>query len=1103
MEKKQQLKIDNNFKNTKRQQRKSIISKIEKLNTGDRYWKYSYGRSLEDTKKVYDTIASRHNYRVVIPLRNEQRIKLAEKLGDRKLRNLSFETLRQRYIETMERKAQINNFRKQLVQKAERVRINQYGRYKEQYLNKKIDNKNVLANLIKNSRPGDRLVLRAERNGKFIYRNISNADQATRRIYLQILADSYKQDEMGIADSAGDLNALYILENNPTLVKIMNNRGRNKAGLYFPFYNKTNIDLSKYQIYKEENDLTNSEHCLIYTLRQAGIENNVLSRIATTFIYSNHYLKKELHKVSNIINRKICLNEYDPSNTLRKYYYGDDFVADGSDNKEKECINIALYKNHYFIFENTIYTHFVTRNYDRCKEYKRFHNITSIEKRDEKVYTIRDKKFQTVSSLTLVKRLLDHGHMKRIEYKKHEILEHVIDLKGIATEQRPFVFKEKFIRRNKIFFADTETVLNDDKKHILYMAAIIDDTEDNVFLSKSYLAHSDLFNYIVSRTNKSDYIICYFHNLKYDSAILSPLFKYTGSTEKSGNVYGIDILYRGRTIHLRDSYKLIPCALRDFKKTFQLTIGKKEAIAYSFYKIHTSDTADIKEYISHLHEHEVPIFLEALRDDPILFDYDEKNNTFNCIKYYKYYLSLDVLVLREGLRSFARDISTLTENKMNAYDFMTCSSIAHHYASMHGAYDEVYEVTGNLRAYLSKAVCGGRVYSNENYTKVEVCEPTAYLDIVSLYPSAMERLSRQYGFITGPCVYFEGHNIPPCSYAIMTIEIIKINKHQQMPFVSISGGDNIVYTNTANNQIVYIDTITLEDYIKFHHIEYKILHGVYWTGHFNKNIGNIINTLTNERNKYKALKNESMSTIVKLLMNSIYGKTITKMSNTAIRYVEDFNYIVKNFDNITSWYDKGYNQMRVKMNKADDSYNMCHIGTSILSMSKRIMNEIMDVCNEQKINCYYQDTDSIHLEASKINLLNEEFNRIYNYYILGTTLGKLQHDFKLENCRDITAVKCIFLGRKSYIDVIQGTDIKTGELKTGIHNRLKGIPTKSIQYKADQDFKGDIYELYKQLATGQEMEFVLNPTSLLPSFDFKFGSVYTRPDGSFKRIISF
>lgn len=1087
---------------TKRQQRRAILSKIERLNIGDRYWKYSYGRSLDDTKKVYDTIRNRHNYRVVIPFRKQQQLKLAEKLGDRKLRILPFEELRDRYIKTVERKAQIQQLRQRVAEKAEKVRINQYGRYKEEYLNKKIDNKNVLANLIKNSRPGDRLVLRAERNGKYIYRNISNADRRTRELYLQILENQYKRDEMGIADSAGDLDSYFILENNPTLVKIMNNRGRNKAGLYFPYYNKTDIDLSKYQIYKEEDDLTNSEHCLIYTLRQAGIENNVLSRIATTFIKSNHYLKKELYKVSNIIDKRICLNEYDHSNNLRKYYYGD----------QEEIINISLYKNHYFIFENTIYTHFMTRNYERCREYKRFHNITSIEKQDEKIYARRDRKAGTVSSLTLVKRLLDYGHMKKIEYKKHEILDHVIDLAGITTEQRPYIFKQKPDKRNKIFYADTETVLNSDNKHILYMTGIIDDTDGQVYISKSYLAHRDMFNYIISRSSREDFIICYFHNLKYDSAILSPMFKYINSTEKSGNVYGIDIVYRGRIIHLRDSYKLIPCALREFKKTFQLAIGKTEAIAYTYYKCYTSNIADTKEYMSHLHEHEVPIFLQALRDDPELFDYDEKNNTFDCIKYYKYYLSLDVLVLRAGLRSFARDIATLTEGKINAYDFMTCSSIAHYYASMHGAYDEVYEVTGNLRAYLSKAVCGGRVYSNENFTKVEVVEPTAYLDIVSLYPSAMERLSREYGFITGPCVYFEGPNIPPCSYAIMTVEIIKINKHQQMPFVSISGGDNIIYTNTATNQIVYIDMLSLEDYIKFHHIEYKVLHGVYWTGHFNKNIGNIINTLTNERNKYKQMKNESMSTIVKLLMNSIYGKTITKMSNTAIKYVDGFetsmangkeNYIIKNFDNITSFYDKGYDQMRVKMNRADDSYNMCHIGTCILSMSKRIMNEIMDVCNEQKINCYYQDTDSIHVEASKIDLLNEEFNRLYNYYILGNTLGKLQHDFKLENCRDITAIKCIFLGRKSYIDVIQGTDIKTGEIKTGLHNRLKGIPGKSIQYKADQDFKGDIYALYKQLATGQEMEFVLNPTSLLPSFDFKFGCVYTRPNGAFRRIISF
>jgi len=455
------------------------------------------------------------------------------------------------------------------------------------------------------------------------------------------------------------------------------------------------------------------------------------------------------------------------------------------------------------------------------------------------------------------------------------------------------------------------------------------------------------------------------------------------------------------------------------------------------------------------------------------------------------------------MRSFTRDIATLTEGKINANNFLTCSSIGHYYASMNGAYNGVYEITGNLRAYVSKAIAGGRVCTNEHYTKTEIKEEIAYLDIVSLYPASMERLSRTHGFVTGSCSYFEGEQLPTCTYAIIQIQILNINKRQQMPFISIPGTENIIYTNTANNQFVYIDTITLEDYIKFHEIEYKIIDGVFWTGDFNKAIGAVILKLTAERSRYKKLKNESMSTIIKLIMNSIYGRTILKMCNTTIRYVDDFNYIISNFNNISSYYDKGYGQYRIKMNKMDNSYNLGHIGTCILSMSKRIMNEIMDTANDHKINCYYQDTDSIHLDYNKINLLNEEFKNRYNYYILGTELGLLQHDFKLENCTDIKATKAIFLGRKSYIDVIQGSDRDTKEIKISTHYRLKGIPNKSILYEADRNYNGDIYELYRDLAKEKTIEFVLNPTSLLPSFDFKYGAVYTRPDGSFKRILSF
>ena len=1084
-------------KHNKRQERKALLNELNRLNKDNRYWARGYGRSLETTKKIHAYVVNKHE-RKTEPLRAQQRARILQKLNidEKKNQNLTFEQIRQQYIARVDRLQDIHKLRDRISKKAEVVRTRLYPAQRDRYLNKAIDNKQVLANIIRNAKVGDRLVLRSERNGKSIYRNISNADPRVRDIYIRILTEGYDQHDIGILESATDLDSYFLLENNPTLLTVEKNRNRNKAGLYFDYYNTTDIDLTKYQIYREEQNLINNEHCLIHTLRNAGIENNLLSRIGTTFKQTNHFLKKDLYEISTLINKKIILHEYDTNNQLRNQIYEND--------EQKDIINIALYKNHYFTMDDTKYTYYSSRNYIRCSEYKNPHNITALEKRGDRIVPIRDKKTTTINSITLIHNLFKSNIFKKIEYKKHLTLENVIDMSGIQNEQRPYIFKEKIERKNtRIFYADTETTRGDDGKHSLFLTGIIDEKDEYVFLSKSYLSHCDMFNYIIAKTQPEDYIICYFHNLKYDSAVISSMFRYIGSVEKSGNIYSIDIRYRGRRIHLHDSYKLIPMALKNFKDTFNLNIGKADAIGYSYYSNDTKNIADITEYSNHLHQKDIPIFLQALLDNKKLFDYNHQNNTFDCIEYYKYYLSLDVLVLREGLRSFTRNLYTLTEGKIKVHNFLTCSSIGHYYASMHGVYNGCYEITGNLRAFISKAISGGRVYTNSSFTKKEIKENIAYLDIVSLYPASMERLSRTHGFVTGSCTYFIGEQLPPCTYAIIQIQILRINKQQQMPFISIPGEENIIYTNTANNNLIYIDTITLEDYKNFHEIEYKIIDGVYWTGEFNKNIGAVILKLTEERNRYKLLKNDSMSTIIKLIMNSIYGRTILKMSNTTVKYVDDFNYIISNFDNISSYYNKGYGQYRVKMNKMDNSYNLGHIGTCILSMSKRVMNEIMNIANDHKINCYYQDTDSIHLDNNKINILNEEFKNKYGYYILGNTLGLLQHDFKLENCTDIIATKAIFLGRKSYIDVIQGIDRDTKELKTGYHYRLKGIPNKSILYEADRNYDGDIYELYKDLSKEKIIEFVLNPTSLLPSFDFKNGAVYTRPDGSFKRVLSF
>lgn len=50
-------------------------------------------------------------------------------------------------------------------------------------------------------------------------------------------------------------------------------------------------------------------------------------------------------------------------------------------------------------------------------------------------------------------------------------------------------------------------------------------------------------------------------------------------------------------------------------------------------------------------------------------------------------------------------------------------------------------------------------------------------------------------------------------------------------------------------------------------------------------------------------------------------------------------------------------------------FNRVHCGSLILSMSKRIMNEVMCLADDNNINIYYQDTDSMHITKSQVEKL--------------------------------------------------------------------------------------------------------------------------------------
>ena len=324
-------------------------------------------------------------------------------------------------------------------------------------------------------------------------------------------------------------------------------------------------------------------------------------------------------------------------------------------------------------------------------------------------------------------------------------------------------------------------------------------------------------------------------------------------------------------------------------------------------------------------------------------------------------------------------------------------------------------------------------------------------DAVSLYPSAMNRLWTVTGtpevipesYLRGNYLLnhlFDVDQLEPTkekfiSAFVVEIEITKVNKKLHFPI--ITKRENLV-NNYVNECVTMVVTdIALEDLIKFQKIEYKVIKGYWWKTSRKHTIRNVIRKLFELRLKYKKEGN-SLQEIIKLILNSAYGKSIQKPVETSIIYVNDKNKdecIFKKFNMFKSGEKINDEQWLLKFNKGiNNQFANVLFGALVLDMSKRIMNEVMCLAEDLDIKIYYQDTDSMHIEADKVELLATEFKEKYSRELIGSDMGQFHNDFP--GGSDVYAVESYFLAKKIYID----------KLSTGEHHiRMKGIPNDVIK----------------------------------------------------------
>jgi len=554
--------------------------------------------------------------------------------------------------------------------------------------------------------------------------------------------------------------------------------------------------------------------------------------------------------------------------------------------------------------------------------------------------------------------------------------------------------------------------------------------------------------------SRDELIVAFAHNLKYDFSLIVDSVKYVSSyIEKGGRLYGARCSFNNRNITFRDSLKLIDTKLSNFNKMFDLPSGKMECMPYDFYTIDNikDESCSILEFVeylkpSHKISDESTKFYELINSDSDVMDCVLDNDRFDHVKYYLLYHKQDCQVLRDGLFKYREEVSCFVQDtrdmELDILKLWTIPSFAHRYYQDCGCYDGLFQFGGTLLNCVMEATAGGRVMYNIKYFCKVVNENITDLDVNSLYPSAMWSVPNG-GFPKGPAVRY--HVDPDQTldtsweifqkltenvfYYLVKVQVLQINKFQQLPIVSQLVDNKRRFYNKDEGPLPrssWIGKITLEDWVEFCDIDFIIEDVLYFDSGANGNFVSTVESLLEKRKEYKRRKSPLQKN-AKDIMNSAYGKSIetirheeshilrttdgkrlgetedvSELCESDKKFVNYFP-LIKEHKSIGSKFDF------IRIAQWDSSMRPAQVGVITMEMSKRIMNRVMNVCEDVGAVVYYTDTDSLHIRLSDVEKVRIEYKLRYpNLKLFGDDLCQFHEDFDDPN----PEIKCCMIGKR-------------------------------------------------------------------------------------------
>jgi len=430
------------------------------------------------------------------------------------------------------------------------------------------------------------------------------------------------------------------------------------------------------------------------------------------------------------------------------------------------------------------------------------------------------------------------------------------------------------------------------------------------------------------------------------------------------------------------------------------------------------------------------LLLKSLDKLSKAFDVEHKKielskNEYHCLEKIKEYLAYDVISLYEILEKFFNTLENVTKidkNKLmqrftiaslsqfilfNYIDNKTREKMRNYYNREEESWIRLGYYGGRTEAFILK------------YDYRNASDYLYYYDVNSLYPFVMYKFS----FPVGKGKFSEDFDredlidLLESEYLFLAQVKVKVNESEMYPAIPKRLNNKLLFP--VGQFWTYVTSEELKTALDYTNVKILEVERVLYWEDYARIFKDFVKDLYELRKKAKEEKNETLSYILKILLNSSYGKfaqrrewdklKITKISFDAIKELREKEAEVLYFSYDRNILVYAYKEQDYRNRIINPVYSLF-----ITSYARSVLYYYMRKALENNANVYYVDTDSLFIDS-----------KMKSKFVDSYELGKLKQEDVIK--------EAIFLGAKQYAyrNVDNQIEVKFKGIQKDTINKLK------------------------------------------------------------------